>query len=864
MLIKRSKPEITTVNEALPLSECYAKTIQDQNGQTILGMSVTQHSILVGLVAERLMQMFTENLRSNLFPIGTPLVSALHDIGKINPLFQEKLRRGTQDYVRNSCKELKDADPELEKQIGYHSGVSQAALEGVGPYVPEIVGRHHGKSPRFVPRNTDPVIGGIGWQSIRMELIAELKRFFTFDVPKVNNEFQATVIAGLTTVADWIASNSTLLSVSPNQKPDELKKIVEIGTERAGFILPKFRMGLQFSEVFPNLFPRPIQQAFIDEVERPGIYILEALMGEGKTEAALYASYRLLQKGDAKGIYFALPTRLTSEMIQKRVNAFLGMVLDPNDRHTSLLIHANSWLYQSDLGEDGRPGFEWFSSRKRGLLAPFAVGTIDQALMAVMNVKHGFVRTFALAGKVVILDEVHTYDAYTGTILDYLVHNLRQLGCTVILLSATLTSGRKRSLLASQEETCSSFAESSYPMITKQVYGKISEICPDIKRNEKHITLTHSHDQASIIERSKEKALQGEYILWIENTVHEAQMVFKEFAAWGKENCIGVGLLHSRFTHARRTELDEMWVELFGKDALNGRALNGGKILIGTQVLEQSLDLDADFLVTRIAPTDMILQRIGRLWRHQRNTGSRRPDSASPEVVILSPDQEKVINNPKNAFSLTGLIYAPYVLFRSLEVLRRLKQMVIPTDLRTLIENTYIDRNEEGPLAICKQDLQAKKDTLTRYAFISMTTSGPTESDNLCTRYGEVPTCDVLLLKREYTSDDTSIIMEDGTILELPLNQQTSESKKEHIRCLTEHIIRVPVYLAPEPLSQSELSWISSYLYVSSNADERIRVATIKASGFIQGFSGREANKKYILSYSEIYGYTAIKREEVI
>ena len=174
-------------------------------------------------------------------------------------------------------------------------------------------------------------------------------------------------------------------------------------------------------------------------------------MGIGKTEAALYAAYQALTQGSATGIYFALPTQLTSDKIYDRMNSFLAKVLAEDCKFRSLLLHSSAWLRDTELGEEGMPGNGWFSSRKRGLLAPFAVGTIDQALMGVMNVKHGFVRTFGLAGKVVILDEVHSYDSYTGTIIDKLVQTLRELDCTVIILSATLTAERRVRLAWARE-----------------------------------------------------------------------------------------------------------------------------------------------------------------------------------------------------------------------------------------------------------------------------------------------------------------------------------------------------------------------------------------------------------------------------
>ena len=149
------------------------------------------------------------------------------------------------------------------------------------------------------------------------------------------------------------------------------------------------------------------------------------------------------------------------------MNRFLNAILSPEDSHKSLLAHGSAWMTDSDMGENARPGYDWFDSRKRKLLAPFAVGTIDQALMAVMNVRHGFVRTFGLSGKVVILDEVHTYDAYTGTIMDNLIRALREMGSTVILLSATLTAERKLHFLTDGHDKPENILLSHYPLVSK-------------------------------------------------------------------------------------------------------------------------------------------------------------------------------------------------------------------------------------------------------------------------------------------------------------------------------------------------------------------------------------------------------------
>ncbi len=278
-----------------------------------------------------------------------------------------------------------------------------------------------------------------------MDLLDALKKDLNVDWPIVPSALHAEVLAGLTTVADWIGSGPLFDDADKScyTEQESLKKHISKAVDQAGFVIPKIRKGLTFKSVFdfiPGFIPRNVQTRFVESINTYGTYVLEAPMGIGKTEAALYAAYKALEDGRATGIYFALPTQLTSDKVYERMNQFLSKILEEGDiNRRSLLLHGSTWLRDTELGEDGAPGHSWFNSSKRGLLAPFAVGTIDQALMAVMNVKHGFVRTFGLAGKVVILDEVHSYDSYTGTILKELVSVLRKLHCTVIILSATLT-----------------------------------------------------------------------------------------------------------------------------------------------------------------------------------------------------------------------------------------------------------------------------------------------------------------------------------------------------------------------------------------------------------------------------------------
>ena len=308
-------------------------------------------------------------------------------MGKISPTFQEKIHRDVGEI-------LGITDPKLDKTIGCHYTVGQAAVSQFPKYIPEIIGRHHGYSPQGILSSDAEVYGGEKWQNQRMELVNMLKKDLNIDWPVVFSALQSDVLAGLTVVADWIGSGSLFDGVDL----ESWKNNISEALDRAGFVTPKIRKGLSFENIF-DFPPRNAQIRLAESIKIQGAYVLEAPMGLGKTEAALYAAYQALEEGRATGIYFALPTQLTSDKIYERMNLFLEKILDVSDvNRRSLLLHGAARLQGTELGEDGAPGHCWFNSSKRGLLAPFAVGTIDQALMAVMNVKARFCANLWFSG----------------------------------------------------------------------------------------------------------------------------------------------------------------------------------------------------------------------------------------------------------------------------------------------------------------------------------------------------------------------------------------------------------------------------------------------------------------------------------
>lgn len=841
--------------------ECPAKTHLCADGVLTVGRSVLEHCNVVGEVARKLIGRYPRELGTELFPVGAELVAACHDIGKVSPCFYEKIRRACASTVHLRGP-LHNVRPELESQWGGHAGVSQltASALDVPTYVAEILGQHHGYSPPVAGlRASDDVLGGSSWQRERVALVEALKQRLQCDWPQALSGQQARLLAGLTSVADWIGSGAFF------EDPTEpWPERIEPALDDAGFIRPDYRVDLSFERIF-GFAPRPAQQRLIDAVVGPGVYVLEAPMGLGKTEAALYVAYRLLVEGKAIGIYFALPTQLTSNKIYERFNTFLKRVLAPGCRHRSLLLHGKSWLLDTEMGEEGRPGGGWFNQAKRGLLAPFAVGTIDQALMAAMNVKHGFVRAFGLAGKVVILDEVHTYDAYTGTLLSALVELLRELHCTVIILSATLNRERRQQLLGAE------VGEEAYPLISAAPrHQPASEwSVPSGVGHEANIRLRN--DLREALAEALERACRGQQVLWIENTVAEAQERYLDLAARAAELGVACGLLHSRFTAEDRQRIEDRWVGLFGKDGWQERA-SQGRILVGTQILEQSLDIDADFLVSRFAPTDMLLQRLGRLWRH---AGTPREQAACCEAWILAPDLEHAIAKPLSAFGSSAHVYSPYVLCRSLEVWQGRDSLCLPQDIRILIEQTYAHRQEDGAMAQWLHELdngtprRKGRKALAQLARVTLAEEGRTLPESKAqTRYSELDSHEVLLLRAAVQLPEqraTRLTLLDGKQLWLPWERYQLDKRgwRELSARLMRQTVPVRVRDAPEclPIDILKKFGLQHCFYLGDPAwDEAVlRVALVDGAHTLRGLQGAQAHQKYTLEYRDDLGYRVIK-----
>ncbi len=698
--------------------EFWAKTSPDEKP----GISVSKHMANVGYVARCLAEITPDLL--DRFQVGAAeagALAALHDVGKISPGFQQKCAAWLEE---NRLKEIAQRwtwDTAMETD---HGKVTHAAVQGflasngtknrTAKFLSAVLGGHHGKlnppnDRGFKPRKKiSEQNTGIDWDRERSDAASTVCETFGANLAGLTADNESPALwwlAGLTSVADWIGSDENFFPAESGPVEMDAAMMARRAITTTGFVAPEVRAGLSFHDLFYDdqrpdcqFTPNDMQLRAISTITAPGVYVIEAPMGSGKTEAALGAAYQLLADKKSRGIYFALPTQATSNRMHRRMADFVRRIAPTTVG--SRLIHGNSWLLEQELGfspsasgeqdaaNDARIGRDWFASAKRALLAPFGVGTVDQALLGVVAAKHFFVRHYALAGKVVILDEIHSYDIYTGTLIDKLISTLEGLGCTVIVLSATLTGKRRSQIVCSGSEEDSN-ENLPYPLITGRRENKPFSSVPATPPPTRDVEVVfEAKDDA--IKEAVAVAENGGCVLWICNTVGSAQEQYQRFQAVADERFCN-GLLHSRFPFWRREELENEWMERLGKTG----ATRCASILVSTQIVEQSVDLDADLLITELAPTDMLLQRTGRLWRHERGRSGTARLIILEESVNLDDFRQMKTQSIVETLGGKAYVYAPYVLLRSLQAWRGQKRITLPTQIRGLIEATYAERDNE-------------------------------------------------------------------------------------------------------------------------------------------------------------------------
>lgn len=752
------------------ITEClrlWAKTSQDRAGQS--GADRRYHPLLyhmldvaavAGLAWDHCVGTeFCKRLEGSLGSDARTRVVFLagaHDLGKASPAFQEKVEQLKQQLERDCG--LRFCKNDRDRPHGIISAHILNEILGPGSSVlAQIAGGHHGVFPRSAElRLGRDTLGDNDWNTARQELIQEFANTVKFDLKRgaqfrseIADPAVVPILAGFISVVDWIGSNQdffpcaaecgTALGISAAEYWTRAQGQARKALETLGWLpAVTFAAEAPFDAVFSGFVANTLQATAIELASRqtsPYLMIIEAPMGRGKTEAALYAADMAMCRGFARGMYIAMPTQATGNAMFKRV---LDDYLRKRGHQGKLnlqLVHGDALLAQiaevkegevldfnpKGIGDDGDVEAQsWFTAKKRPLLAPFGVGTIDQSLLSVLQTKHWFVRLFGVAGKVVVFDEVHAYDAYMSTILERLLHWLAEVDCTVILLSATLPDS-KREALARAYSGRNDIEYQRYPRITlarprhyPNVQTDSTPVCAEIPMEEpRTIDARFAKTDLPTLSATLNQQLEhGGCAAVICNTVNRSIDVYRYLRDNLKDTeCL---LFHARTLRMWRREREEEVLRKFGKGEKqsDGAYANPYRpvraVLVATQVIEQSLDLDFDLMASEIAPIDLLLQRCGRLHRHPRQ---RPAGLETPQFIVLC-DAETFGSPPESFGKGIEFVYDRYVLLRTWLALRDRNKFEIPTEIEALVEAVYgefaMDCGDEwnAALKLAKEEME--------------------------------------------------------------------------------------------------------------------------------------------------------------
>lgn len=620
-------------------------------------------------------------------------ICAIHDIGKIHPTFQgrdeETLEILRQENLNQVSFDTRFRHEQYGVNIFDRLSVDDVDMKN-SDIISQIIRMHHQKEQK---KNSDIDIIKIDdkekakkWQHIQNEIYDYVKNVFRFDnLNLINKNISKSelfvvqnAILGIMITADWIASNNYVFD---NQQCENIDEFLESRKVQAlkflnneGLIRQQIPVMQDFRSAF-GFNGRPVQNDVEKIVHKNDIkcMLIESDCGSGKTEAALYAAAVLGNRSGLSGIYMGLPTGVSAEAIQDRVDEFLtsrGM------RNTKLYTSKSMLLREPDK----KPA--WTDISRQRLLAASAVGTVDQVMTAARLVRFESVRMDGLASKVLIIDEIHAYDAYMLAVIKDLLKICGELDVPVIMLSATLPISTKSDLLGVLGDGNIEL-HNGYPMIsyvTKD--GKTHEhvshqYMPDKKISCELLPILNDNDK--IARYAVDAVKDGGCECVIMNTVADAICVYDKIKKNKKNDC-KIILYHSRMTINARDETSRKILTMCGKDRTKRPER---VIIVGTQVLEQSLDIDVDYMITAICPIDLLFQRIGRYHRHG-DAGTIR------ERVVVANTVQVLIPADLSSYGGTEYVYEKCYLDATIDTIREHNgHLLIPSDMPDMINYVY-------------------------------------------------------------------------------------------------------------------------------------------------------------------------------
>ncbi|HEU4628269.1 MAG TPA: CRISPR-associated helicase Cas3' [Gemmatimonadaceae bacterium] len=675
---------------------------------------------------------------------------ALHDLGKFAPAFQAK----SLEHWPAALAGLDPAQvaPTHHTGDGYAlwhhvlgPGIAERLWSGgrrtLDVLAPAIFG-HHGRPVRSADARA-PVDSIFRAGSRRMattcaDAVLSLLLPVPIDAPPPSEQ-QARIaswwVSGLTTVADWIGSNQRWF---PYTAPDpdlaaywsHARECACRAIAAAGVGAPRPSPLKSFTELTKRPTPSPAQ-AWASSValpDGPVLVIIEDVTGAGKTEAAQMLVHRLMADGRADGAYWAMPTQATANAMYAR-QADAVHALFERDRGAPppsvVLAHGQSRLHdgfratvlrdpaerldaaarrESGLPADAACAAFLADDRRAALLADVGAGTVDQALLGALPSRFNTVRLFGLVDKVLVFDEAHAYDPYVGVEVQQLLRFQAALGGSAVILSATLSRAQRQTFATAWTEGLDEgrrrigplFGGDPPPLVQSQAYPLATVVSADAEPVREYAIEAAEWSRRSVgvrFVRTVEDACahvvewagKGAAVAWVRNTVDDCLTAAAMARAAGFEPIV----FHARFAQADRQAREARVLELFGERG--SAAERRGAVLIATQVVEQSLDLDFDVLVTDLAPVDLLIQRAGRLQRHPARD-AERPTGLARELVVLAPstDGEPAKDWLTAVLPKTRYVYEDVgVLWRTAVALGDARVIDTPGGLRALVEAVY-------------------------------------------------------------------------------------------------------------------------------------------------------------------------------
>lgn len=651
---------------------------------------------------------------------------ALHDLGKFDVRFQMKstvaLAALQPAWHADELPDRSEAERYGHGEYGLRwfvreypdlLGIGEKNEEVVDAWMPWLaaVAGHHGKVPRSrqranAPDAEDQVVdhdhkARRAWLLALEELLLTPYGVGLGDSPPPLHRDNATYLAGFCAVCDWLGSNETWFKYHSQICDLDAyfrDRIAMIGLERlierCGLIGRPAPYGGVKALLAADESPRQLQTLVDALPVSAALTLVEAPTGSGKTETALAYAWHLLDAGVADSIVFALPTQATANAMWERLNRFADTLFGNGSNlvlaHGKARWHEGHGLLKeaarqrsAQAEEDIRVQCaEWLAeSRKRVFLGQIGVCTIDQVLLSVLPLRHKFVRGFGVMKSVLIVDEVHAYDHYMYGLLDGVLRQQRRAGGSAILLSATLPHGQRRKLAEAWGATEPPSADAPYPLLTRiDAAGRASftELDDPRERPPSRTVAIECQSLAGLfpdyelVTRAIAAAEAGTRVAIVCNLVNDAQRLARAIRSMTN---VAVDLFHARFRFIDRQVREQDVLARYGRVADRST----GRILVATQVVEQSLDLDFDWLITQLCPVDLLFQRMGRLHRHAR---PRPPGFENPRcTVLVAPDTD---------YGLHKVVYGnTRVLWRTQQLLGAATEIAFPTAYRTWIERVY-------------------------------------------------------------------------------------------------------------------------------------------------------------------------------